>query len=387
MPDTRWAGLGDPSRAVALEVLRHGPLSRSELARRLDLSAGSLTRLSRPLIESGILVEPDEPHATAAGRPARPLVVATGDDHFIGVRLTGEHAWAVLTNLRAEPLAHLEAPLASHDPHEVVETVASLTRQLTGGAGTITGLGLGLGGQVVADGIVSRAPYLGWTDVPLGPALSTATGLPVTVENDVVALTTAENWFGAGRRERSLAVVTIGTGIGCGLIYGGNVVTGAAAGLGLVAHLPLGLPGPVCWEGHRGCAAAVLADGCILAQASSTLQRRVDHDELVDLVITGEHAGVNRIAEDVAVGLGRLIAIVTNVSLAPLVVISGEGLVLAELLQHRVRREVAAYRDHDAPQVELVFQPSAGSRWARGAAASAIQQYVSPGTEPTIRPR
>ncbi|NUS30582.1 MAG: MarR family transcriptional regulator, partial [Streptomyces sp.] len=73
-----WHPLSPGERSVAIEVLVHGPLSRTELARRLDLSAGSLTRLTKPLIESGLLIEVPEAGASAEvrqGRPSQPLDV------------------------------------------------------------------------------------------------------------------------------------------------------------------------------------------------------------------------------------------------------------------------------------------------------------------------
>ena len=68
-----WTPNSGASRAVALEVLLNGPLSRSDIARKLDLSAGSLTRLSAPLIASGLLVEVEEKTDGRAGRPSQPL--------------------------------------------------------------------------------------------------------------------------------------------------------------------------------------------------------------------------------------------------------------------------------------------------------------------------
>ncbi|MGH3425789.1 MAG: MarR family transcriptional regulator, partial [Nocardioidaceae bacterium] len=73
MTTTRsWTPLAGAAHAVALEVLLHGPLPRSELARRLDLSPGSLTRLTKPLLAHGLLVETGESVDAHPGRPTRP---------------------------------------------------------------------------------------------------------------------------------------------------------------------------------------------------------------------------------------------------------------------------------------------------------------------------
>ena len=86
-----------------LEVLRHGPLARAELARRLGLSPPSLTRLTAPLIEAGLLTETSARRPVGAGRPSRPLDVVPEACHFVGVKLTEDESYCVLTNLRAEP--------------------------------------------------------------------------------------------------------------------------------------------------------------------------------------------------------------------------------------------------------------------------------------------
>ena len=101
IPTQPWAPSNGASRAVALEVLLNGPLSRSDIARKLELSPGSLTRLSTPLLESGLLIEVEEVMDGRAGRPSKPLDIVPASQHFIGIKLTGTDVVAVLTDLRA----------------------------------------------------------------------------------------------------------------------------------------------------------------------------------------------------------------------------------------------------------------------------------------------
>ena len=129
-PSDAWTPLTGTAHVIALEVLLDGPLPRSELARRLDLSAGSLTRLSKPLLDSGLLVEMDSGYGAASGRPTRPLDVDERSHHFVGVKLTADTAYAVLTTLRASVLAAEETPLLDRTPAAVVSTVAALVRSL-----------------------------------------------------------------------------------------------------------------------------------------------------------------------------------------------------------------------------------------------------------------
>ena len=379
---TGWTPLTEPSRSVALELLLHGPLSRSELAQRLDLSRGSLTRLSRPLVEGGLLVEGGHPHETASGRPGRPLDVDSNSHHFVGVRLTHLEAVAVRCDLRATPLASVSAPLPDLTPAAVVEVVAVLVRELAAQSPhgpPLTAVGVAFGGRAGDGRTVVRAPFLGWEEVPLADLLSAATGIRTWVESDIVALTTAEHWFGVGRARRDFAVVTVGTGVGCGLVIGNEVVNQPVGGVGLVGHLPLGLAGPLCERGHRGCAAGVLSDASLLAQAAVGRRRAVTMDELRQLVLRGDDPVAVQLGQAFAVGLGRLVSLVASITQVPLVVVAGEGVELAAVVEDRLREAVVAEREPAADPLEVQLEWAGTTQWARGAAAIAISRYVSTG--------
>jgi len=104
-----------PSSELAREVLVHGPILRSVLAKRLGLSLATLTRLARPLLDGGLFVEVTEELDGAMGRPAKPLDVRAEARQFLGVKLTGDTAVAVTTDLRAAEGRRAERPLPSGD--------------------------------------------------------------------------------------------------------------------------------------------------------------------------------------------------------------------------------------------------------------------------------
>lgn len=369
-----WTPAG-ATRAVALEVLMNGPISRSEIARRLQLSAGSLTRLSAPLIEAGILVEGEERTAGRAGRPSRPLDVDPASRAFLGMKLTGERVIAARTDFRASITEVATAPLGSKRPDEVVAVIARLATQLTPPGTVVTGLGIGVGGRVDDRGVVRTAPFLEWDDVPLARSVTDATGIRSVVDNDLVAFTEYQHWFGAGKSAERFAVVTLGAGIGYGLVAGGQVVVNDDSGLGLVGHWPIDPFGPVCPAGHRGCARSVLTDHAIVAAASAALGRDVGYDEVLDLAAAGQPAA-RRVVDDAGRGLGRLLAAVANLTMPELIVLGGEGVRLAEVAAEAIRGGLAADRDPRASEVVLVATSGDDTEWCRGAAVIAIQDYV-----------
>ncbi|SDQ05158.1 ROK family transcriptional regulator [Quadrisphaera sp. DSM 44207] len=380
---TAWAERPQSSRAVAVEVLRHGPLSRVELARRLALSQGTLTRLTRPLLDEGLLVEaPDAARAGAEspeeprlGRPAQPLAIAADAHHFVGVKLTGSSAHAVLTDLGADVLAGAVAPLPSTEPAAVVDAVAALVGELVGGGRRPTALGVSVGGHAADHRRVTSAPFLHWSDVSLAELLEDRTGLPTTVENDVLALTEAEHWFGAARGCTRFALVTIGAGVGYGHVVHDRLVSSPDAGFGLVGHWPLEVPSSPCPRGHRGCAASVLTIPAITEAASAAVGRPLAFDEVVDLALAGD-PGAGRVVADAARGTGRLLAAVANLTMPEKIVLTGDGVRLALELAPQVRAGLDADRDPRAAPVALDVQDFDFAEWARGAAVVALQRFV-----------
>ena len=359
---------------VAVEVLRYGPLSRSVLVRRLGLSAGSLTRLTRPLVASGLLVEGDPAERNRSGRPSLPLDVRAGSRLFAGLKLTGDELYAVVTDLRARVLAETARPLERTDPDSVVAHAASVLAELGDRHPGIVRLGVGLGAQVVDGRHVAVAPFLGWDDVPLADLLTRATGLPTVVDNDVRALTAAEHWFGEGRGMHSFALITIGAGVGAGIVVHDRVVDGAHGVGGSIGHHRIGSTG-LCEHGHHGCAQALLSSGAVAGSVSQALGRPVDLTGVLDLARDGNPAAV-RVVTDAGCGLGALIADVAGFVDPEAIILSGDGVALADAARAEMDRTLRRLRPPEAPVPRVLRRPFTFAEWARGAAAVAIQAHV-----------
>jgi predicted NBD/HSP70 family sugar kinase len=363
-----------PARALAREVLIRGPISRGDLAARLGLSVASLTRLSKPLLDSGMLREADGAAVASIGRPIRPLEISPDSHRFVGVKLTGETAAAVTTNLKSDVVGASERALPGHDVQDVLGAILDAVADL-GPLDGLSGIGISIGGKVGPGGMVLRAPFLGWRDVPLAELLQQRTGLPVAVENDVVALTVAEQWFGAGRGEKNFAVLTVGAGVGYGLVINDAVIAPPDAGLGLVGHYPLDPSGPRCMEGHRGCSSAVLTIPAICSQFAASTGEQRTYDEILGLAGEG-HPVAAAVVRAAGEALGLLVSAVANLTMVELVVLSGEGMELADVAAEALRASIDYHRDPEAAPIRLSRQPSDFAQWARGAAAVVIQRTI-----------
>ncbi|MGW4942034.1 ROK family protein [Actinoplanes sp. NPDC004185] len=371
------AHLTEGMRSVFVELLVHGPLSRAEAARRLDLSPSALTKLTKPLLGSGYLLHQPLDDRGAMGRPSQPLAVDPGRGALIGVKLTEEELFAVRTDLRAEIQRELRRPLVSHDVEDVVAGIGDAVRDLTASGVAPAAVGISLAGTASGeDPVVPNSPFLGWRNVPLADLVTAATGVPAVVENDVRALTAAQQWFGAGVGHSSFALVTVGAGLGCGLVIGDRLVRGAGRGTGLVGHMSIHDNGPLCEMGHRGCARAYASSAAIRRAVAVTLDRPdLTFETCLALAADGEPVA-RRIFEDAGSALGQVVATVANITGVELVVLSGEAVSMYDVCAGAFDAALAAHTHWTSTPVDVVVKPFTFSEWARGAAVIALQHRI-----------
>ncbi|MCX5418523.1 ROK family transcriptional regulator [Streptomyces sp. NBC_00078] len=372
-------------------VLSQGPLTRLEVARRAGLSPAAVTKAVRPLLAAGYLVEAaDEEARPALGRPASLVRVDGGRALFIGVKVTGGELIGVLTDLCCRIRLDRRVPLTDRSTEAVLAPLAELVHELLAEAedfgAPVLGLGVAVSGDVDGtEGAVRYSPFLDWRDVPLAELAAKATGLPVTVDNDVRALTVAEQWFGAGVGLSDFAVVTVGAGIGCGLVVHGRVIAGAHGVAGEIGHVTVDPAGPACHCGNRGCVEAIAGDAAIVRRIRDTTGIEVaDTAEAVALAhqgVVGAREAYARAGE----AIGRGIATVANLLGPERVIISGEGLAAYDLFAEQIRDTFAAAAFGSAADCDVQTRPLPFEEWARGAAATAIQSFIAPDDPPPSR--
>ena len=198
--------------------------------------------------------------------------------------------------------------------------------------------------------------------------------MPTVVENDVAALTAAAHWFGDGRGRRSLAVVTIGAGVGYGLVQHDQVVLHPDVGIGLVGHYPLDPNGAVCFDGHRGCATAMLTIPSLTGQASVAL----DAPSATRSCSTSRAPATPRARGSSTRRAARWVACSPPSATSPCRTGGrhrrGRGPRRAGA--RRVDAGLAADRDPRASALDVVTRPGDFRQWARGAGVVAIQDFV-----------
>jgi predicted NBD/HSP70 family sugar kinase len=369
----------DLSQAAVFRLIAAEPrIARAEIARRLQLSPATVTTVTRRLIESG-LVRVAETAPSSGGRPRLLLEIVGGAAHALGVKIAADHVTTVRVDLDAEVLERRDFPFdaVAADP---VGRLAELLGPLVNGdrAHSLLGVGLGVPGIVGANGRFT-APTLGWDDLPATEQLSQALGVPVLADNDVNTLAVAEHLYGRGRQASTFLTVTIGRGVGLGIVIGGSVYRGHRGGAGEFGHVTAVEDGELCTCGKRGCLETLAADPALVAtaQEAGLLGPEDGIDALRALADTGSGDAL-ALYRRAGHALGRALADLVNVLSPELVVLSGEGILAWPHLDAAVERSFRAGLFPPLADMRLEVDPWDDAKFARGAASLVLRPTFVP---------
>lgn len=294
-------------QARLLRLLRDGgPRSRAELGDRVDLSRSKLAVEVDRLLETGLVVA-DGLAASRGGRRSHNIRLAP-QLRFLGVDIGATSIDVAVTNPELEILGHLNQPMDVREgPVAVFDQVLTMVAKLrdTGVAEGFDGAGIGVPGPVrFPEGVPVAPPIMpGWDGFPVREALSQELGCPVMVDNDVNLMATGEMQAGVARSVRDFFCVKIGTGIGCGLVVGGEVHRGTTGSAGDIGHIQVEPDGRQCACGNRGCLEAYFG-GAALARDAEEAARDGRSPELARLLEAGGRLTAADIAAAASAGDG-----------------------------------------------------------------------------------
>ncbi|MGV8897002.1 MAG: ROK family protein [Rhodoglobus sp.] len=324
----RPAARTDVNRSAILAHLgAHGPASRADLARALNVSPALMTSLTKDLIVDGLLVELEH-SPSQGGRPARMLGIVSSAGRAIGVKVVADHVAFVEVGIdgfvRRSAIEPFDASAST-----MLADLASLLRSFIAGGSNepLLGIGVGVPGSVDSqgNGLVDSA-QLGWQQVPIGASLRREFALPVLVENNVNAVAVAERLYGVGRQYENFLVVTIGTGVGAGIVVDGVVLRGHAGGAGEIGHIPVAEDGPLCSCGNHGCLETYIGEAALVEVAR---ERGVIGPKSGMAALRAEadagNADASTIFSEAGHRLGRALAGIIHTLDPEIVIVLGEG--------------------------------------------------------------
>jgi len=399
--------MADMNRNLVFNVLRTGAVSRADVVRATGLSPATVSAIVAELMQRGLVDEVGH-GKSRGGRP--PLVLRINDDrnYAIGLKLMTRGIFVVVTDIRAEvifsEMVDLDwAPVggdstlsakASGDPASVLDRICIAIEEAAEHSGVgmdkVVGVGIGMEGLVESGtGICLYSPTFGWRDVPVAGPIAKRLDRTVLADNDVNALTVAEQWFGRGHGVDDFVVVSVGDGVGAGIVVGGNLYRGSDGAAGEIGHLPISGEDLPCRCGRTGCLEAVSSDNAVKAYVARAIAGGQDSvlagegvaNLTMDAVRLACEAG-DVVARDAVGRAGRMLGIgiasLVNLLNPQLVILSGEGTLAGPL---RWEAALSAMRENSYAGIDRnidFFVDSVDDiAWARGAACIVLGELFS----------
>lgn len=387
------------SKAAVLDVIRAaGTISRVGLINATGLTGATISISVRKLLDEGLVVETGRAESTGGKR--RVLLQLNHNSRYaVGVHLDHGRITYVLTNLGGAVVARITRPGAGvQEPSVIVrrmaDEVAALVTRVGVESSQVLGLGLVSPGPLGAGAGMALTPpaMRQWEDYPVGRELSTATELPVLLDNDATAAALGEHWSGGMGSASTSAALYMGTGIGAGIVIGGITYRGTSGNAGEIGHVCVDITGPECWCGARGCIEAMAGPGAVVAaaRADPALARlvgtsRTHHSLAADFAAVSRAARrgepqataiLERSARYVAVAARTL----ANVMDVDFLVLTGPSFAIAGSIYLPIVREELdrGFFARGVHTVDVRLSHTAATAPAIGAAAMVLQSELVP---------
>jgi glucokinase-like ROK family protein len=270
------------NRSAVLELLREqGPLSRARIARILHLSPATVTRIVNELMEENLVLDMGTDDSTGGRRPTL-LEFNYAANAIIGIDMGGTNIVGALADLGGNILQEASLPSSSGDGRkdgleQLIEVIEQLLRNPRLEDQELRGIGIGVPSITLhQEGVVVWAASLGWRNLPLKKILEDRFQVPVFAENDVNLAALGESWYGTGKGTGNLVCISIGTGIGAGIVIGGKLYRGHSESAGEVGYLVPDSSYLGNQYEHFGCIETLSAGPGIVRRALAMMERNGD---------------------------------------------------------------------------------------------------------------
>ena len=306
----------DINRQIVLNYVRElGPISRADIARETALQRSTISLIVDELRVDGLIEEVSG--ESTGGRPPSLLSLHTADAVAIGVDLGTVKTVIACSDLAGRVLEQEEFP-TDHNVKRTLSNIIQGAQRLIGkNRGTVEGIGISLPGVVDPETGNLYVPHFNWRNEPIAEALTQATSLPVSTDNDANAAALAELWFGRPeiREVRDFILVLVEEGVGTGIVFDGQVYRGVGGTAGEFGHMTIGTGAPVsCAVGSRDCWEAFASERAALARyqklSRSNGNQNITFAGLMDRALKGEgnaRAALKETAHYLGVGIANLI--------------------------------------------------------------------------------
>ena len=388
----------------AVDLIRFATtgISRTDLADQMGLTRAAVTLIVNDLLENGVILEA-ESRAIPNGRPPVVLEINPKRGLVAAVDMGATHVNIALADFSAKIVEETSLPFdIKQGPQVCLAEVRRILQELLDRYGIsiseIMAVGVGVPGPVIKDaGMVMSPPIMpGWDRYPIRKNLEEAWGCPVSLNNDAELGALGEWAYGAGRGEKNLAFIKVGSGIGAGLIINQQIYGGTTGSAGEIGHITIDENGPLCTCGNHGCMEAFAGGNAIALQARKvvesgkrTLLSNIPIENITAQVVADSARRGDLPSQEIIMRAGTFIGIaiagVVNLFNPSAVIIGGGVAQAGDLLTTSIRQAVRERSLHASEQSVHITTAMLGQRSSLiGATVQAINIAIHDATERKI---
>ncbi|HSG42173.1 MAG TPA: ROK family protein, partial [Anaerolineales bacterium] len=268
------------NKHAALDLIRFSGvgLSRTDLADKMGLTRAAVSLIVNDLLDSQVIQEA-ESRSAPSGRP--PIVLEINPNRGLvgAIDMGATHISIALADFTARIHRESEFSFDIKDGPEICiekadQKLKDMLSELGLSHSDLSAIGVGVPGPVITEaGIVIAPPIMpGWDHFPIRETLEKKWNCPITLNNDAELGALGEWAYGAGRGEKNIAYIKIGSGVGAGLVLNQQIYGGTTGAAGEIGHLTIDESGPLCNCGNHGCLEA-FAGGHAIAQQGQLLAK------------------------------------------------------------------------------------------------------------------
>lgn len=341
------------SAAVYRLIDQQGPISRIQVADVSQLAPASVTKITRQLLERGLIKEVAQ-QASTGGRRAISLTTEVKPFHSVAVRLGRDYVQFCLYDLGGTELAKDQHDLRYKNQSDLIEGLIALLKDFINSCqdriDQLIAIGITLPGLVnPTTGVVEYMPNTDIDNLALGEIVREKFGIECFVGNDVRGMALAEHYFGASQDCQDSILVSVHRGTGSGIIVNGQVFLGFNRNVGEIGHIQIDPLGEQCQCGNFGCLETVAANPAIVQRVKKLLAQGYESSLSELEQITIQDVCTHALQGDelskqslVRVGnqLGKAIAITVNLFNPQKIVIAGDITAAQEILFPAIQRNV-----------------------------------------------
>ncbi len=394
----------DLNRSLVIEKIRKdGPISRTDISKALNLGLSTITNIVEELENDNLVFETGEADSTGGRRPIL-LKFNYEFGYTIGVKIEEDHLILALTNLKADIQDKLDLFFNKGEKPEVVmPLIIQGVQQLLDNngltEGQLMGIGIAVSGLVNGqEGILIRSSMLGWHQVNIKQSIEAVIHVPVFLDNNVNAYSMAELQLGYGRIYDNFICVSVGAGVGAGIIIDKKLYYGQFGGAGEMGHTIIQIAGYPCHCGQKGCLEEYASDkyfvnrGPVLLKEfpqSSLKSGKFSSEEVYRSAMAGDQLALALLKES-SLYLGYGLVNVINTMNPSIIVLVGERMVVKDLfLDHTLKVARENFFSPVNYHTTIHVSELGNNAWVVGAALLAIdhlfQMPIYKNTNPKTR--